>query len=172
MAVKWPAANGNWSNAANWNDGTKPVAGDVVHADGKTVTIDEDFNLGASSKLTTETRSGGTAGGGFTFSTDRTLTVAEIVSNVASACLTYTGAGEATVNANVFAITATSNVNGAINHTGTGTLYFVGTATGGPGANSGNGRSVGINNNSTGTVNVTGSVFGATFGAGFGANNN
>jgi hypothetical protein len=162
MAVKWPAANGNWSNAANWNGGTKPTTGDVVHADGKTVTIDEDFNLGASSKLTTETRSGGTAGGGFTFSTERTLTVAEIVSNVASACLTYTGAGAATVSAN-----GTASFNNAaciaVNHTGAGTLTVNGNGT-----NASAGRA--FQNNSTGTMTITGNP--STSGSGSGANNN
>jgi hypothetical protein len=100
MAVKWPAANGNWSTAANWNDGTKPTTGDTVHADSRTITIDENVDLGAGSKLTTETRSGGAAGGGFTFSGDYTITVADLVSNVTSACLTYTGSGTgAVVNA-------------------------------------------------------------------------
>jgi hypothetical protein len=123
MAVKWPAANGNWSNAANWNGGTKPVSGDTVHADGKTVTIDEDFNLGAGSKLTTEARSGGTAGGGFTFSADLTLTVADLIGNVTGgSCLTYTGSGDATINAN--SIVATRVV---IRHSGTGTLNVTGT---------------------------------------------
>jgi hypothetical protein len=170
MAVKWPLATGNWSNAANWNDGTKPTTGDVVHADGKTVTIDEDFNLGAGSKLTTETRSGGTAGGGFTFSTDRTLTVAEIVSNVSSACLTYTGAGTATVNANGTATLNNANCI-AINHTGAGTLTVngAGNATGGlakafqnsaAGAMILVGNMVGFGtvvvNNSTGSLTLTG----------------
>jgi len=161
MAVKWPAANGNWSNAANWNDGTKPVSGDTVHADGKTVTIDEDFNLGAGSKLTTETRSGGTAGGGFTFSTDRTLTVAEIVSNVASACLTYTGAGTAAVNANGTA--ALNNLSCiAVNHAGAGTLTVNGNF-----SNASGGR--GARNQSTGTFNLTGNP--STGGSGHGVLN-
>jgi len=163
MAVKWPAANGNWSNAANWNDGTKPTTGDEVHADGKTVTIDEDFNLGASSKLTTETRSGGTAGGGFTFSTDRTLTVAEIVSNVGSACLTYTGAGTATVSAN--GVGTNNGVNcHAVSHTGSGTLNVIGDATSGVSANV-------FSNRSTGTMSITGNAS-ASFGSqGSGFNN-
>jgi hypothetical protein len=45
MAIKWPLANGNWSNAANWNDGTLPAIDDDVYADGKTVTIDQDVTV-------------------------------------------------------------------------------------------------------------------------------
>lgn len=65
MADKWPLANGNWSNAANWNGGTKPVAGDDVYADGKTVTIDENVSIAS---VRTTARTGGTAGGGLQIS--------------------------------------------------------------------------------------------------------
>jgi hypothetical protein len=183
MADKWPAANGNWSNAANWNGGTKPTTGDVVYADGKTVTIDEDFNLGAGSKLTTETRSGGTAGGGFTFSTDRTLTVAEIVSATAASCLTYTGAGTAAVTANSTSIINSSSCI-AVRHNGTGALTVTGNGTSTNASrvfeNSSTGTmtvvgdatcitGIGVQNNSTGTANITGNP--STTGAGFGARN-
>lgn len=187
MAVKWPLANGNWSAAANWNDGTKPTTGDTVHGDGKTVTIDENVDLGAGSKLTTETRSGGSAGGGFTFSGNYTITVADLVSNVASACLTYTGSGTgAAVNAN-----GTASLNSAtciaLAHTGIGTLTVVGNGDGQNNQlrafqNSAGGifnltgnviNSVsdgyGVANNSTGTINLTGVA--STVATGSGAGN-
>ena len=63
MATKYPLANGNWSNAANWNDGTKPTAGDDVYADGKTVTIDE--STASLNSVRTTQRSGCTNGGSF-----------------------------------------------------------------------------------------------------------
>jgi hypothetical protein len=66
MPDKWPLANGNWSNAANWNGGTKPVAGDDVYADGRTLTVDESFTVAT---LRTTQRSGGTLGGTFDFNT-------------------------------------------------------------------------------------------------------
>jgi len=69
MAIKWPLANGNWSNAANWNDGTLPDIGDDVHADGKTVTIDQDVTV---LSIRNDQRSGGTANGGFNFATTLT----------------------------------------------------------------------------------------------------
>jgi hypothetical protein len=65
MADKWPLANGSYSSAANWNGGTLPVDGDVVYADGRTITIDQNINLPNASFRTTA-RSGGTAGGSFT----------------------------------------------------------------------------------------------------------
>jgi hypothetical protein len=66
MADKWPLANGNWSNAANWNGGTKPVAGDDVFADGRTLNVDESFDVAT---LRNTQRSGGTIGGSFVFNT-------------------------------------------------------------------------------------------------------
>ena len=45
MALKYPSATGVWSNAANWNGGTLPIAGDDVRANGFTVTIDVDINV-------------------------------------------------------------------------------------------------------------------------------
>jgi hypothetical protein len=66
MPDKWPLANGNWSNAANWNGGTKPVAGDDVFADGRTLNVDESFDVNT---LRTSNRGGGTSGGSFNFNT-------------------------------------------------------------------------------------------------------
>jgi hypothetical protein len=71
MADRWPLANGNWSNAANWNGGTLPAAGDDVFADGKTVTIDQDVTV---LSVRTTQRSGGTAGGSFVHNQGYTLT--------------------------------------------------------------------------------------------------
>jgi hypothetical protein len=79
MAIKWPLANGVWSNAANWNDGTLPDVGDDVHADGKTVTIDQDVTV---LSIRNDQRSGGTANGGFNFAT--TLTTYNITANLFS----------------------------------------------------------------------------------------
>jgi hypothetical protein len=63
MPDKWyTAASGNWSTAANWNGGTLPLAGDDVFADGKTITIDQNVNVGT---IRNTLRSGGTTGGTF-----------------------------------------------------------------------------------------------------------
>jgi hypothetical protein len=66
MPDKWPLANGNWSNAANWNGGPKPVAGDDVFADGRTLNVDESFTVAT---IRNTQRSGGTIGGVFNFNT-------------------------------------------------------------------------------------------------------
>jgi hypothetical protein len=62
MADKYPTINGNWSNPLIWNGLSKPIAGDDVYADGKTVTIDENVNVGT---IRNTLRSGGTTGGAF-----------------------------------------------------------------------------------------------------------
>jgi hypothetical protein len=77
MAIKWPLANGVWSNAANWNDGTLPDVGDDVYADGKTITIDQNVTV---LSIRNDQRSGGTANGGFNFAT--TLTTYNITADL------------------------------------------------------------------------------------------
>ena len=130
MADKWPLANGNWSNAANWNDGTKPVVGDTVYADGKTVTIDESITVAT---LTTETRSGGTGGGGFVLTTGFTVT-ANLVAGSTS---------------NSTVITKSAIGNSAI----------IGDVTGGPGSNSVGA----VHSASSGTLTITGNVVGGSY---------
>jgi hypothetical protein len=45
MAVKVAIASGNFSNPAIWHTGTKPVAGDIVVANGYTVTLNENATV-------------------------------------------------------------------------------------------------------------------------------
>lgn len=66
MAVKWAISSGNWSNAANWNGGTKPVAGDDVYANTFTLNVDENINVASLNNTAT---TGVTAGGTFNFNT-------------------------------------------------------------------------------------------------------
>jgi len=62
MAEKYPLANGLWSNAANWNGGTKPTSGDVVHSNNFIVDIDEDVDV---LELRTDAGTTAVAGGYF-----------------------------------------------------------------------------------------------------------
>ncbi len=74
MADKYPLANGNWSNADNWNGGTLPGPDDDVYCDGKTITLDMDLTGDYAIKtLRTTQRSGGTAGGTVSVTTSRTI---------------------------------------------------------------------------------------------------
>jgi len=129
MADKWPLANGAWSNAANWNDGTKPQAGDTVYADGKTVTIDENATVAT---VTTATRSGGTPGGGFVLA-DGVALVAAVVAG-AYTCVTYLGASTAAIVGDVSGYQSASSSNKyGVQHSGAGTLTITGNLYGGQG---------------------------------------
>jgi hypothetical protein len=106
MAIKWPLANGVWSNAANWNDGTLPDVGDDVHADGKTVTIDQDVTV---LSIRTTQRDGGTAGGGFNVSGTRILSC-NILGGTTQ-CLSISNFSNITIIGDIISGTSTS-VNG------------------------------------------------------------
>jgi hypothetical protein len=116
--VKWPLANGNWSNAANWNDGTLPDVGDDVHADGKTVTIDQDVSV---LSIRNDQRSGGTINGGFQLSGGKKEynIVGNVFSGSAQNCLSLN-----TIN-NI--ITLTGNVYGPTGVNSTQRTLSVGT---------------------------------------------
>jgi hypothetical protein len=76
MAEKYPLANGNWSNAANWNGGTKPAPGDDVHANNFTVTIDENVTV---NRLLGTAGAVAVANGIFTTSGSVTVNVTDVV---------------------------------------------------------------------------------------------
>ena len=121
MADKWPAANGNWSTAANWNGGTLPQPGDDVYADGKTVTIDQDINVAS---IRTDQRSGGTAGGSFPIAAGTTTrTIAANIIAGTTTCLTISIDCTVTINGNVTGGTASASTTGIL--TSGGTSIFV-----------------------------------------------
>lgn len=152
MADKWPLATGNWSNAANWNDGVKPIVGDAVYADGKNVTIDEDA---FATSISTAQRSGGTAGGSFALNGGWTLT-ADVYSGTTD-CLT---ASNGTVNGNCYASSTTASGDAIV--TIAGTLVVNGNITGGMGFS---GRGI-VVNNAASICTVNGNVTGGTVGQG------
>lgn len=45
MATRFAIANGNWSNTAIWDNGALPLPGDVVYANGFTVTLDTNASV-------------------------------------------------------------------------------------------------------------------------------
>lgn len=108
MAVKYAVATGNWSNTATWNGGTLPSEGDSVHANGYTVTIDQDIEV---ERISTEANSPAVAGGGFTLSSipggGRVLACNIYAST--TTCLTVSAAtGNVTGVINVFGGTGTN----------------------------------------------------------------
>lgn len=160
MADKWPLATGLWSDAANWNGGTKPTSGDDVFADGKTVTINENVTV---LSIRTTQRTGGTAGGGFTCSASVTIT-ANIIAGSTN-CLTCSGIAGVTINVvgNLTASITTSTTQ-AVNVTGANNVVITGSVAGS--AVTGVGTGIGVNNQSTGQVTIVGNVSGGSGGGG------
>jgi hypothetical protein len=157
MADRWPLANGNWSNAANWNGGTLPAVGDDVYADGKTVTIDQDVTV---LSIRNDQRSGGTNGGTFTASGNFTIN-ADILRGSLNSCLTFTGAGTFNINGSLTTnATSTANVIYALVNQGGGTINIVGNII--TGLNN-NPRGSVVNNTNNSTINITGNVTNANF---------
>ena len=154
MALKYPLANGVWSNAANWNGGTLPIAGDDVRANGFTVTIDVDINV---LQISTNALAPAAAGGGFTVSTNRNIT-ANIIFGT-TACLTCSVGVTVTIVGDITG--PQSGVGGAaVSFTNAGSVLNI------------TGVVYGASNNSgfavlsSGTVNFVGNVFGGAVGAG------
>ena len=157
MADKYPLANGNWSNAANWNGGTKPIAGDDVYADGKTVTIDEDLTVAS---IRNSLRSGGTIGGGFVLSAAGltiTCTGVGVLCGYARTCIVCT-ATSLNLNSNCVGSGIYGNDYRALSIDGPGTIVIVGSVTLDAGTNYVNAQAVAIN--AAANVFVTGSVTG------------
>ena len=156
MPDKWPTTNGNWSNAAIWNGGTKPVAGDDVFADGRTVTIDENVNVAS---VRTTARSGGTAGGGFVLPPDITVT-ATVIGHINAHCLTRSAAGNPSyVIGNVQGSVANGGFGSGVLNSSSGTVFITGDVFGGFGGSDGTLNSnAGIINSSSGGFVVTGNV--------------
>ena len=173
MALKYPSATGVWSNAANWNGGTLPVAGDDVRANGFTVTIDVDIDV---LQISTASSAPALAGGGFVVATNRTLTCD--VNTGTNTTLTSSGGVTVNIIGNIYGIQGgvggltvffssaasvlniTGNVFGAANNSGgtiqsAGTVNFVGNAFGGSSHNTTSCISITAGGNLVYTGNIT-----------------
>jgi len=167
-AERYAVATGNWSNTATWNGGTLPAVGDDVYANGFTVTVDSNRTAN-----TVRTTAGTTAvaGGGFTLANGVTLTLTGSGGNAiagSTTCVTYSGTSgnSATIVGNPVGSATTSARYGSTN-TSSGTLNITGNPTGGAA-----GSAHGVLNTSTGTVNITGNPFPGAGAASAGARNN
>ena len=130
MATRWAVASGLWSATSTWDGLTNlPTSGDLVHADGFTVTIDQNVSLGAGT-LNTTLRSGGTVGGQFILNNG--VTVAATTFGVGASGLNVagfllSGTASATMTGNLLgAPTATSFTTGGVSNSGSGTLTITG----------------------------------------------
>jgi hypothetical protein len=187
MAVWFARTTGNINTVNKWNsaaDGSgswltwPPASGDVLMANGLSVTVNVSTDLGTTGQVRNDSANGATTGGGFTLSAGTSLTAnvfgggsaqcvlassgtSSIVGNVTGSNQgnDFYGArcngGSLNVTGNVVGGTSTNSYG--IRHDSTGTLSVVGSVTGG----SGNGA-VGVWNLGAGTVNITGAVTGTT----------
>ena len=121
-------AVGMWKDLAGTTTLTWPAAsGDILAANGKTVTINVDFDIGTG-RISTAAE-GGTAGGGFSVTTVRALT-SRILAGT-SACVVQTGSSSLDVTGIITGGTAT-NACGVRNDS-TGHTGVVGSVIGGSG---------------------------------------
>ena len=153
MATRYAVANGNWSALATWDGGASlPGAGDDVYADGKTVTIDQNVNVGS---IRNTQRSGGTNNGTFVISGSYTITCTGLgFQSSAVYCLTCSVAG-ATITLNADFNTGNTTASAAILYiTGISTFNIVGNMYGA--ASSG----YGIRCDAAATFNITGNMYG------------
>jgi hypothetical protein len=180
MAVVYPAASDNWSTVANWMSGGAPYgqlpqSGDIVCANGKTVTIDMDLAAYTFDRLTTAATAPAAAGGAFTMGISATIN-ANITAGTTT-CLTSTGTGTTLVingdikgggSNNAYGIyclaactvTITGNVTGGSGNSAFGIYYSAActvTITGNVTAGSGN-SAYGIYCLAACTVTITGNV--------------
>lgn len=153
MPDKWPLANGNWSSAANWNGGTKPLPGDDVYADGRTVAIDEDITVAS---LRTTQRSGGTGGGGFTVSTNRQIVANIIAGAFANANVVSVGAVNCVITGNLTAGLSVATAN-CVLATGNATITINGNVSGPATTSPGGSHAVNLGATAS-TLNVVGNL--------------
>lgn len=185
MAERYAVATGNWSALATWDGGASlPGVGDTVHANGYTVTIDQDITVGS---VRTDAGATAVAGGGFTLN-DHTVN-ADIVAGTTQ-CLSYEGTGTAVINGDVTGGASLTAYGCRNNQTGTLTISgdvaggsasstigcytrITGTTTINGNVTAGSGNSAhGLYNNGTGTVTINGNVTGGSGSAAYGVYNN
>lgn len=157
-----------WNSAAN-DSGSwltwPPASGDVLIANGFTITVNVSVDLGATGEVRNDTTGGATTGGRFALSPDVTLTanVYAGATTIAQGCVGLVN-GNATIVGDVYPGAACHGVRNA--PTGTGALTIIGTAYGndyGPGSTGITAGIYGAVNASTttGTLRVLRTVSGA-----------
>lgn len=162
MATILAAQNGNWNATSTWTGGVVPTTGDVAVANGKTITVNVNANLGSSGEVRTDTTGGATAGGSFVLSSNVTLTAHVYAGTATGVAADFQGGTgtSASIVGNVFATQAAGSSNFSIGarNLSSGTLNITGNVTGGLSAN----FCCGVQNNGQGTLNVTGNSTGGT----------
>lgn len=102
MATILAANTGNWSATGTWTGGVVPVAGDIVVANGKTITMDT--LVVAVAELRNDTTGGAVAGGFFSLVNGSDVTANVYAGSTGTSCVQWLGStGQtATVTGNFF----------------------------------------------------------------------
>jgi hypothetical protein len=158
MATILAAANGNWSASGTWTSGIIPGSGDVVYANGKTVTV----NINA---ICLEARNDNGLGGYFSLPSGITFTATNFYANTAvtyTPCVDYNSIGTGIISGTIYANANTnSQAVGTVRNSGPGTLVINGNVNG---TTTGGTTYVTVLNNGGGTITVNGNVSGGTSG--------
>lgn len=128
MPNRWPISSGNWSNAAIWNGGTKPVPGDDVFANSQSLYIDE--NVTVSTLRNAASASAILASGSFYLNDGVTvnLTAANAFLATVTPLIIISGSNSARINGNSTGTGITSQI---IQMSGSSTLIMSGSFIGG-----------------------------------------
>lgn len=133
MATRYAVANGNWSNTATWDGGTLPTSADDVHANNRTVTIDQDVTV-----LTLRTTAGGAAvaGGRFDIPSGSSYNVTATNGFIcgSSIVLQALGSGTRVITGNATGSSTTANIACIVlqgSGAGISTITYNGNLTGG-----------------------------------------
>ena len=140
MANRWPIANGNWSDSTIWSGSLIPTASDLVFANNKIVTLDQDINvLGLSTKTTT-----GVSSSGYFIATDGISIKADL-----------TGSDLATTTVSVLpmVLSGTTNINPTLLVQDSASINLTGSIIQGQA-----GSCITLIHKSTGIINMSGST--------------
>lgn len=155
MADVWATKNGNWSDVTVWNTGALPTTADDVYADGRIVYIDINTQV---LSISNGIRPGGTVNGYFIGNNGVSLSANVLCRDGSGgsviACLELLSAAPSTFTVFGNVVGATASNGRAIRCTSSGTLTVFGNVSGGTGS----GNAWGIDNQSTGIVNIIGDV--------------
>lgn len=171
MANVYATKSGNWSDTTVWNTLALPTTVDNVYSNNFTVYVD----ISPRVNLVTNIASTGIAAGGSFILNDNislsALVAGSGVANIAAVQFLSASPFSSTIVGNISSngIGVTNSV--ALLHNGTGTLTVLGSAVGGVN-NTGSVSNGYIRVNSSGTFNIIGDVLGAGTGAGFYGINN
>lgn len=162
MAERWAVGSGNWSNVATWDGGVAlPTTGDQVHANGFTVTIDQNVTVGWLS-----TRAGTTpvAGGTFQITSGAWIVTADVYAG-SEHCLQISSSGGAKLVGNSYGSNTTSTKYGcSLTHS---TAIHQGNSYGGNGSSRhGTNLNPGIHNGDSFGVSTVSNAYGTNIGNG------